>query len=89
MSRRAAKRDQSEALIVEAIEAAGWRVWRELPTDLICFKDGTWKLLECKVANRKDGSYRVRTDQAKQAAFCLETGTPYVTTPEAALLALK
>lgn len=49
--RRAAKRDDNEALIVTALQSAGWTVVRVSDTgvpDLLCAKDGKVTLLEVK-----------------------------------------
>lgn len=49
--RRAAKRDDNEALIVRALQSAGWTVFRVSDTglpDLMCARDGKVILLEVK-----------------------------------------
>lgn len=87
--RRAAKRDLVEPAIVEALQAAGWQVWRELPCDLLCFKAGTWRTLEAKSPRNKRGDPKHDKRQAKQDAFLALTGTPRVTSAEQALAALE
>jgi len=72
--RRAAKRDDSEAEIVAALEKAGWEVHRDLPVDLLCLKRVgnvvKVRLLECKSPHGKSGKARKRKDQPEQLAFC-------------------
>lgn len=84
----ARKRDTSEPDIVEALEKAGFRVWRELPVDLLVYRPDTGiRLLENKTPT-KTGKRRKRKDQQAQDDFVKLTGTPVVLTPEAALEAL-
>ena len=85
--RRAAKRDLAEPSVVEALEAAGYMVWRELPCDLLVFRAGRFYCLEVKTAT-KSGKTPIRKDRAKQNSFCELTGTPRVTSAEMALRAL-
>ena len=86
--RRAAKRDTSEPGIVEALTAAGARVWRlSLPLDLLVGYQGRFYLLECKTGTRK------RKDQPEQdetLAECRYRNLPayVVRTPEDALQAI-
>jgi hypothetical protein len=86
--RRAAKRDATEAAIVDALQAAGAHVWRlSLPLDLLVGLHGRFVLLECK------SDKRVRKDRAKQTATiaeCQRKGLPVyvVRTPEDALQAI-
>lgn len=81
----ARKRDESEADIVEALEKAGFRVWRELPVDLLLYRPDTGiRLLENKTPT-KTGKRRKRTDQKAQDDFIKLTGTPVALTPEDAL----
>ena len=91
--RYAARRDAVEPDIVEAIEAAGCVVYRELRCDLLVRKHsdppGIMRTLENKSHQRKDGSARLDKRQREQAEFCALTGTPYVTTPEEAVEALQ
>ena len=90
MTRYAAKRDISEAPIIEALEKAGYDVWQlDYPCDLACRKDywpkGVVQFLECKTGRGK--ALRTHQDprQATQAAFLERSGTPVVKTPEEAL----
>jgi Holliday junction resolvase len=48
LNRYAKKRDKSEPEIVEALQAAGFKVWRELPVDLLAYRAGRFYVLECK-----------------------------------------
>ena len=86
--RRAARRDTSEPEIVQALEAAGARVWRlSQPLDLLVGFHGRFLLLECKTGKRK------RKDQPVQDATlaeCHHKGLPVyvVRTPEDALQAI-
>lgn len=87
--RRAAKRDLSEPLIVEALEKAGWKVYRELPTDLLCWKAGKgFRVLECKTPRGKAGKPSTDKRRVKQIEFIELTGIQRVTSAEAALAAL-
>ena len=83
--------DLSQAAIIEALEKAGWEVFRHLPVDLLCRRrrDGKLALIEAKTRRAKK-SNQVLLDkrQRAQAEFCERTGTPYVTTAEEALRAL-
>lgn len=92
MSRRffPAHRDHSEPLIVEALQKAGWHVWKTLPCDLLLWKEGYgFRTLENKTPFNKNGSPRKRKDQQAQDEFLALTKTPRVTTPEAALKAVQ
>lgn len=87
-----AKRDQAEPAIVEALEKAGWSVYRELPIDLLCLKrDGDRvkvKLMEVKTAKGKRKPKAVLDKrQAKQNEFCSRWEVSKPTTPMEALLA--
>jgi hypothetical protein len=95
MSRRFAlpTRDLSEPKIVEALEKAGWTVYKKLPVDLLCMKrisdtSVLIRLLEAKTPVTKTGKARKRKDQEAQDAFCREWGVPKSTTPFEALLAV-
>jgi hypothetical protein len=88
VKRYAMKRDVSEPQIVAALEKAGFRVWRELPVDLLTWRpDKGFQTLEAKTPT-KTGKRRKRKDQEAQDAFIALTGTPVAMTPEAALKAL-
>lgn len=82
-------KDGSADGIRAALEAAGWETFTTLPVDLLCHKNGVWKLVEAKVANRKDGSYRPRKDQEKQNALVERLKIPRACSAEAALAALE
>lgn len=78
-----ARADGTQKSIVDALRAAGWQVFIiGYPCDLLCFKAGVWRTLECKPEKRK------RKDQPKQDEFLMQTGTPRVRTPEDALKAI-
>lgn len=88
-----AKRDKAEPAIVEALEAAGWEVHRELPVDLLLLKrkDGAVqvKLLEAKTAHgKRNPKAKVRKDQPVQNEFCARWSIPKPTTPIEALIAV-
>lgn len=89
-----AKRDQAEPKIVEALEKAGWTVYRDLPVDLLCLKRINYetvevRLLEAKTAQgKRNPKARVRKDQAAQNDFCARWSIPKPTTPFEALLAV-
>ena len=84
--RHDARRDDTEPAIIEALEAAGWLVWRDLPVDLLCYHPAldTFKTLECKSEDKP-----LVPKKGKQLEFVMATGCPIVKTPEAALAALK
>jgi hypothetical protein len=90
--RRAARRDLSEPKIVEALEAIGCKVYRSLPADLLVHRSawgaGWFRVLECKTPHGKAGKAVVDKRQKDQILFLEQTGTPRVTTPEAALEAV-
>jgi hypothetical protein len=87
----AKKRDLAESGIVEALQATGCWVWRELPVDLLVRlprdPPGILRVLECKTP-RPSGEWSKDKRQQKQAEFIQVTGTKYATTPEQALRAL-
>lgn len=88
MPKYAKRRDLSETAIVQALEAAGCTVYRELPLDLLVRvprdPPGIVRLLECKTP-RRTGNWSKDQRQLKQMEAMQVTGTPYVTTPEQAL----
>jgi len=89
LSRYAKKRDNAEAVIVEAIRKAGWRVWLlDKPCDLVCWKDGSFRCLEVKTIRGKKGQVYADARQARQAEFLELTGVTIVKTPEEALRVL-
>lgn len=91
-TRRAAKRDVAEPVIVAALERAGWEVHRELPVDLLCLKRVgnvvKVRLLECKTPQGKAGKARKRKDQPEQLAFCERWNVDKPTSAFEALLAV-
>lgn len=91
MSRRYARKvDTTQAEIVAALRKAGWLVWIiEEPCDLLCFKAGVWRTLECKSPRNKRGDPKRDKRQAKQDEFIELTGTALVTSAEGALAALE
>lgn len=93
MHRWDAKRDASEPLIVQGLEAAGYTVQRlSKPVDLAVRKAwyprGVNFLLECKTP-KPNGALPKRKDRAAQNAFCAAGGAVRVGTPEAAIDALR
>lgn len=88
MPRYRPQRDHSEPDIVEALQKAGFRVWRKLPVDLLTWRpDKGFQLLENKTPT-KTGKRRKRKDQQTQDEFIALTGTAIALTPEQALKAL-
>lgn len=59
------------------------------PVDLIVrhptWRPNFWVMAECKTANRADGTYKPRKDQADQTNYCIAHIIPMWTTLEAAL----
>lgn len=89
LARYAKKRDTCEPEIVVAIESAGWLVEKlDRPVDLLCWKAGVVKLLECKTGRGKRLTVIKDKRQKEQTDFLIQTGTPIVRTPEEALRAL-
>lgn len=90
MPRYTARTDKTQQPIVDAVRAAGWMVFLiKIPCDLLCWKNGTWRTLECKTPTGKRApKARLRSDQRHQNDFCADTRTPRVTTAEEALRAL-
>lgn len=88
--RRAAKRDTSEPAIVDALNAAGFLVWRELPVDLLTYRyDRGFQVVEVKTPyGKKAPKARIDKRQEAQAEFIALTCCPVVMTPEEALLRL-
>ena len=77
-------RDRGERAIIDALEAAGCRVWQlHTPADLLVWKRGRWRLLEVK-----DEDAKPRKDQAEQEREQAELGIPTVRTPGDALAAI-
>lgn len=68
------RRDEGEPQIVEALEKAGWHVWRELPVDLLLYKPGIgFKALECKAPDKP-----LKPKKGPQEAFIALTGVAIV-----------
>lgn len=88
MPKYAKRRDIAEPAIVQALEATGCTVYRELPCDLLVRRPrdppGILRTLECKTPT-KSGKRRKRKDQEAQDKFIEATGTPVVLTAEQAL----
>ena len=90
LNRYAKKKDLTQDAIVQAIRKAGWHVEiMDKPADLLCWKDGTFKVLETKSRRKKDGTIALDKRQTAQNKFCSLCKVPYVTTPEEALNALR
>jgi hypothetical protein len=90
MSRHYARKvDTTQAGIIAALRAAGWLVYPiGEPCDLLCYRAGIWRTLECKTPKNKRGDPREDKRQARQAEFLAMTNTPRATSPEAAIAAL-
>lgn len=89
LNRYAKRRDISEPSIIVALENAGWLVEQlDRPVDLLCWKGGVVKLLECKTGRGKRLTVVRDKRQKEQTDFLILTGTPIVCTPEQALRAL-
>lgn len=91
--RRAKKRDLAEPGIVQALEAAGFEVWRIDLCDLIVrrrsWPGGLVQLIEVKTPyGKKAPKPRLDKRQQAQANFLSSTATPVVTTPLEALKAI-
>jgi hypothetical protein len=84
--RRQSKRDKAEPGVVDALEAAGVRVYRELPVDLLVHRSawgpGWYRCLEVKTPGEPKHS-KGRCEG--QDEFIAETGCPVVKTPTEAL----
>ena len=90
-NRYARKPDESQPGIVEALRKAGWRVWIiGRPVDLLCWKAGHgFRCLEAKTAQgKKKPKAVIDKRQKEQIEFINTTGTPRVTSPREALLAV-
>ena len=91
--RHDAKSDANQPEIVQAIRKAGWEAHIvRRPCDLFCWhpRHDIWAALEVKDPSkvRKDGKPIHDARMEEQAEFLDRTGTPVVTTPEEAILAL-
>jgi hypothetical protein len=87
--RRAAKRDEAEGPIVEALQAIGALCWRlNYPCDLLVRHRERWHLLEVKTGRGVRLTVPKDKRQSAQAEFIAATGTPIVRTPQEALHAI-
>src|SRR6187399_2768953 len=87
------KRDKSEPAIVEALQDAGYDVFRQMRVDLAIRKSywepGVVLLLECKTPANKRNGVRIDKRQKAQIEFLKKTGVPRVTTPAMAVEAAR
>lgn len=86
-------RDKSEPAIVDALEKAGWEIWKKLPTDLLALKrirgELVIKLVECKtLQGKKNPKARIRKEQSTQNEFLARHQIPRTCTPIEALKAV-
>lgn len=89
--RRAAKVDNSQQPIVDAIEAEGWECWLiRLPCDVVCWHPvlDVCQQMEIKTA-AKSGRVPVDQRQEEQRKFLARTSTPIVTNATEALAVLR
>jgi hypothetical protein len=88
IKRWATRKDATQRVIVEALEAAHCEVWIiERPCDLLTLFRGRWLPLECKTP-QANGKALKRSDQAAQTQTLERTRIPVVTTPLEALKAV-
>jgi len=88
--RYAAKRDQAEPPILEALERIGAQVWPlDYPVDLLVRFRDRWHLLEVKTGRGKKQTVAKDKRQVAQQNFLATTGTPIVRTPIEALRAIR
>jgi hypothetical protein len=87
------KRDKAEPAIVEALQAAGYDVFRQMRVDLAVRKSywepGVVMLLEAKTPQGKKGRIAIDKRQKAQIEFLAKTGVPRVSTPATALSAVR
>lgn len=83
--RHDARRDAGESEIIEALQKAGWLVWRSLPVDLLCYhaSTDTFRTLEVK-----SPGVPLKPKDGPQKDFCELTGCPIVNNPESAIEAV-
>lgn len=87
---RARKVDTTQWEIVNALRAVGWLVWFiGEPCDLLCYRAGIWRTLECKTPRNKSGDPRRDKRQGKQREFLELTSTPIATSGAQAIAALS
>lgn len=89
----AKRRDTSESAVVRALEAAGCKVYKALPCDLLVRvprdPPGILRCLEAKTARgKRDPKLKLDKRQMEQQQFVADTGTPYVTDALEALRAV-
>lgn len=82
--RHAARRDLAEPAIVQALEAVGAKVYRDLPVDLLVYFRGAFHCLEVKTPKMNP----MKKQRVRQGEFIKDTGTPIVKTPQAAIEAI-
>lgn len=90
--RRAAKVDNSQQAIVDAIEAEGWEWWHcRFPCDGVCWHPVLDVLQQAELKTIHDARRKpaVDTRQTAQRKFLAWTSTPIWTSPEQALAALR
>lgn len=88
INRWATRKDATQRVIVEALEAVQCEVWIiERPCDLLTLFRGRWLPLECKTP-QANGKVRKRSDQPEQTETIERTRIPVVTTPMEALRAI-
>lgn len=96
LNRYAKQRDITEAPIVQALEQAGFQVFKlDKPCDLLVRKPsdppGRFQALEVKTVRKKSGVHKNRSRKTLrdlQEAFLAQTLTPVVVTPAEALAAV-
>jgi hypothetical protein len=89
---RRTRSDTTRKVIVEAIMRNGCFVWDiGWPCDLLVYRvrDKRWFTMELKTPRNKKGEPRLDKRQVEQGTFVSLTGTPYITSPEAALEYLR
>lgn len=87
------RRDASEPSIVDALEKAGWEIWKRLPTDLLCLKrirgELVVKLVEVKTPKgKKNPKAVIDKRQVEQNEFLARHEIPRTCTPIDALKAV-
>ncbi len=82
--RRAARRDIAEPGIVEALEAIGCKVYRDLPGDLLIHRP-MWGAGWFRVHEIKTGTRKTQKKQTRQREFQQATGVPTIRTADDAL----
>lgn len=89
LNRYAARRDQAEPPIIEALERVGAAVYPlDYPVDLLVRFGNVWHLLEVKTGRGKRLTVKVDKRQQAQISFIKTNRTPIVRTPLEALRAI-